>query len=190
MSSLGAQGPSADASAASALASMPSDAMLQEPSADDEPFAQDTCFGFDSSAYLEVLDRGLAGIRKPVVPHPERPAQLEAPRKKPLAEPVTEQQHQHSKLKRARHSSPTKAKAPAASPAKSLETNTRTPTRRLLLVVEVFAPSSQCRKAAEQADASRRAARENALRLTEATIRVRPNDLGPASLHAQLPQLQ
>ena len=116
---LAAQNPSAEASSASVSASMPSDANLQEPSADDEPFAQDTQTGFDSSAYSEVLDRGLADIRTPVVPHSERPAQPESPRKKLLAESATKQKHQHSKSKRARHNSPTKSKASAASLPKS-----------------------------------------------------------------------
>ena len=69
---LGGQDPVADASAASATASMPWDANLQEPGAVDEPFAHDTGTGFDSSAYSEVLDRGFADIRTPVIPHLER----------------------------------------------------------------------------------------------------------------------
>ena len=47
---------------------MPSDANKQEPGVDNEQLAQDTGIGFDSSAYLEVLDRKLAGIQTPVVP--------------------------------------------------------------------------------------------------------------------------
>ena len=53
---------------------MPSDANLQEPGADDEPFTDDARTGFDSSAYSEVLNQGLAEIRTPVVPHHERHA--------------------------------------------------------------------------------------------------------------------
>ena len=109
-STLGARIPSANASAASASASMPSDANLQEPGAVDEPFTHDTGTGFDSSAYSEVLDRGLADIRTPVIPYHERPAQPEAPRKK-VAEPAAKHKH----TKRARRHSPTKSKASAVS---------------------------------------------------------------------------
>ena len=139
---------------------MPSDTNLQEPGADEEPFANKTGTGFDSSAYSEVLDRGLEGIRTPVMPHPERHVHAEAPRKKPLAEAAAKQKQQHSKSKRARHHSPTQPKAPAASLAKSPEACTPTHTRRPLPVAEVSARGTPRRKAAERADASRRATRE------------------------------
>ena len=138
---------------------MPSDANLQEPGADDEPFAQDTGKGFNSSAYSEFLNRGLADIRTPVVPHFERHAQPEAPRKK-SAEPDFKQKHHHSKTKRARRNSHTKTKAPAVSSPKSSEANTPTPSRRLLPVAEASARSTPSRKAAEQTDISRPAIRK------------------------------
>ena len=79
--SLGAQGFSADASAFSALASMPSDTNLQVPGANDEAFAQETGTEFELSVYSDVLDQKLANIRTPVVPRPERSSQPEAARK-------------------------------------------------------------------------------------------------------------
>ena len=153
LSTFGAQGHSADASAASASASMRSDANLQGPGAFEEPFAYDTGTGIDSSAYSEVLDRGLANIRTFVIPHHERPAQPKASRKK-VAESAAKYKH----TKRARRHSPTKSKASAASTPKSPDARSPPPTRRLPSVAEVSARGTPRRKAAEQADASRRAA--------------------------------
>ena len=58
---------------------MPSDANLQKPSGDDEPFALDTGTYFKQSAYSNVLHRGLADISTLVMPHAEHQAQPEAP---------------------------------------------------------------------------------------------------------------
>ena len=60
---------------------MPSDANLQEPGGDDKPFAQETGNDFEQSAYSDVLGRGLANIRTPVMTHAERHSQPEAPHK-------------------------------------------------------------------------------------------------------------
>lgn len=99
---------------------MTSDANLQKPGADDKPFSQDTGTHFDSSAYSKVLNRKLADIRMPVVPHPERHAQPGAPLKK-SAKPAAKQKHHHSKTKRARSNSLTKPNAPAVSSPESPE---------------------------------------------------------------------
>ena len=97
----GSQGPSADASAASALVSMPSDANLQETGGDDESLAPDTNSDFEQSANSDVLDRGLSDIRTLVMPHAERHAQFEAPHKQ-SAESAAKHQHHHPKTKRPR----------------------------------------------------------------------------------------
>lgn len=93
---------------------MSTDTNLQEPGADDEPFAQETGTEFVPSAYSDVLHQGLANIHTPVVPRSEPSAQQEAPRKKP-AEAAAKHKHHHSKTKLACRNSPTKSKAPAAS---------------------------------------------------------------------------
>ena len=155
----GAQGPSADASAASASASMPSDANLQETGGYDEPFAPDTGTDFEQSAYSDVLDRGLADIRTPVMPHAKRHAHPEAPRKQP-AESAAKHKHQHSKTKRARRHSLTKSKVSAVSLPKSPEATTPAPARCTPPAEQVPSRSTQRRKATERADASRRATSE------------------------------
>ena len=158
-STVGAQNLSADASAVSASASMPSDANLQKPGDDDKPLGPDTGTDFDQSAYSDVLDRGLANIRTPVIPHAERHARPEAPRKQP-AKSAAKHRHQHSKTKRARRHSPTKSKVLAACPPKSLEATTPAPAQRTPPAQQVPFRNTQRRKAAERADASRRATRE------------------------------
>ena len=138
---------------------MPSDANLQEPGGDDEPFGPDTGTDFEQSAYSEVLDLGLANIFTPVIPHAERHAQPEAPHKQP-AESAAKHKHQHSKTKQARRHSPTKSKVLAASPPKSLEATTPAPARRTPPAEQAPSRNTQRRKATERADASRRATRE------------------------------
>ena len=108
---------------------MPSDANLQKPNGDDEPVGPDKSTDFEQSAYSELLDRWLANIRTPVIPHAERHAQPEAPRKQ-FEESAAKHKHQHSKTKRARRHSPTKSKVLAASPPKSPEATTPVPARR------------------------------------------------------------
>ena len=105
----GNQGYSANALAASGLASMPSDPNLQKPGCDDEPFAPKKATAFEQSAYSDVLDRGLADIRTPVMTPAECFAQHEAPRKQ-SAETAVKHKHQHSKKKRACRNSPIKSK--------------------------------------------------------------------------------
>ena len=138
---------------------MPSDANLQKPGGDDEPFPPDTGTDFEQSAYSDVLDRKLADICTPVMPHAERHVQPEARRKK-SEDSAAKHKYQHSKTTRARRNSPTKSKAPAASPPKSPEAPTPAPARRTPLIEQVPSRSTQRRKAAERASASRGATRE------------------------------
>ena len=125
---------------------------MHKPGAFEEPFARDTGTGFDSSAYSEILDRGRADIRTPVIPHPERSAQIEAPRNK-VAEPAAKHEH----TKRVRRHSPSTSKALAASTPKSVDARASPSKWRLPSVSEVSARNTLRRKAAEQADALRRA---------------------------------
>ena len=138
---------------------MPSDANLQEPGGDDEPFGPDTGTDFEHSAYSDVLDRGFANICTPVISHAERHAQPEAPRKQ-SGESAAKHKHQHSKTKRAFRHSATKSKTLATFPPKSPEKTTPAPARRTPPATQVPVRNTQRRKAADRADASRRATRE------------------------------
>ena len=163
---------------------MPSDANLQEPGGDDEPFALDTGNDFEQSAYSDVLDRGLADIRMPVIPNAERHAQAEAPHKQ-SAESAAKHKHQHSKTKRARRHSPTKSKALAASPPKSPEPTTPAPARRTPPAEQVPSRNTQRRKAADEQTLRAVQLARNAFRLT-GVMRVRPSALGLAPPRGKL----
>ena len=80
--------------------------------------------------------------------------------RKQSAESAAKHKHQHSKTKRTRRHSPTKSKALATSPPKSPEATTLAPTLRTPSIEQVPSRSTQRRKAAERADASCRATRE------------------------------
>ena len=163
---------------------MPSDAKLQNPGGDDETFVVDTGTNFKQSAYSNVLDRGRANIRTPVMPHAERHAQPEASHKQ-SPESTAKHKHQHSKTKRVCRHSPTKSKAPTASQPKSPEATTPPPARCTPPAEQVPSRSTHRRKAAERADASAVQLARNAPRLT-GVMRVRPSVLGPAPVCTKL----
>ena len=114
---------------------------------------------FKLSAYSDVLDRRLADNRTPDMLHAKRHAQPEDPQKQ-SAESAALHKHQQSKTKLDRLHSPTKSKAPAASPPKSPDETTPSLARRAPPVEQVPSRSTKRRNAAERADASRGATRE------------------------------
>ena len=183
-----AQSLSEDASAASASALIPSNANLQEQSANDELFAHDTDTMFDLSAYSDILDHWLSNMCTTVVPGTARAAQSEAYRKK-SSEPFAKYKHHHSRSKRACGNLPIKSITPAAhssSPSKHPPGPIRgiffRSTKYLLAAHHVAKlPNKQMLCAVQLA--------KSALRLTGMT-RVKQSAIGPALLRSQALRLQ